>query len=51
MIEGKTIKPSWDEFKEYATGGVIQKNKEPIDISHTDYCYISVGGNKKKDGA
>ena len=40
MRSGQAPKPSWGEFKEemnHITGGVIQKDKEPIDISHTDY--------------
>ena len=42
MIHGKATKPSWNKFKkemsQYHTNGLINKdNKEPIDISHTDY--------------
>ena len=42
MIHGKATNPSWNKFKEemsqYPTNGLINKdNKEPIDISHTDY--------------
>ena len=56
MIHGKATKPSWNKFKEemsqYHTNGLINKdNKEPKDISHTDYCDISAEGKEKKDGA
>ena len=56
MIHGKATNPSWNKFKEemsqYPTNGLINKdNKEPIDISHTDYCDISAEGKEKKDGA
>ena len=56
MRSGKAQKPSWNKFKEemsqYSTDGLINKdNKEPIDISHTDYCGISAEGKEKKDGA